>query len=458
MQLYVDDSIPSLVVQLVQKLSGVEVKTSKFSEFKGDSSKKPPVLDNGKGVVEGVLPISTSLLANSANATLLGSQEKQKEFDSWLKTLLNDFVPSSITKDNKYVAKLHKFNKDIQPSVFFLGNTLTLVDLIVYVTIYNSVKQWSAADRLTFSNLTRWFDNIQHIQGIENALPQLPTIFINRCIDAEEYVAAASQKPTKGAPAKQEAAKATEAPKEAPKAAAPAKDTKKPEQKEQKEAQPKKEQQQDGKQEKKQPEKKKQDGQGKGQGQGQGQGKGQGQGQGKGQKGAAVKKAEGPVDVSRLDLRVGKILHVEKHPEADALYVEKVDVGEEKPRQVVSGLVKFIPIDEMKDRMVVLLCNLKPSKLRGVTSEAMVFAASNSDHTQVELLDPPAGTKIGEKITFDGFQGEPETGLHPKHKVWEAVQPDLKTNDECVATYKGVPFKTSTGVCRVKTLKQATIK
>lgn len=76
-----------------------------------------------------------------------------------------------------------------------------------------------------------------------------------------------------------------------------------------------------------------------------------------------------------------------------------------------------------QDRMVVLLCNLKPSKLRGVLSEAMVFAASNSDHTQVELVDPPTGTKIGEKVTFDGFQGEPDTGLHPKHKVWEAVQP-----------------------------------
>jgi cobalamin biosynthesis Mg chelatase CobN len=153
---------------------------------------------------------------------------------------------------------------------------------------------------------------ITSIFHVLNQLTSWNLTSIFSCVNDEqqEYVAAASQKPTKGAPAKQEAAKATEAPKEAPKAAAPAKDTKKPEQKEQKEAQPKKEQQQDGKQEKKQPEKKKQDGQGKGQGQGQGQGKGQGQGQGKGQKGAAVKKAEGPVDVSRLDLRVGKILYV----------------------------------------------------------------------------------------------------------------------------------------------------
>lgn len=42
-----------------------------------------------------------------------------------------------------------------------------------------------------------------------------------------------------------------------------------------------------------------------------------------------------PVDVGRLDLRVGKILNATKHPNADALYVETIDVGEEKPRNVV---------------------------------------------------------------------------------------------------------------------------
>ena len=47
----------------------------------------------------------------------------------------------------------------------------------------------------------------------------------------------------------------------------------------------------------------------------------------------------------------------------------KVDVGEEKPRTVISGLVRFIPEAEMQDRMAVILCNLKPSKMRGILSE-----------------------------------------------------------------------------------------
>lgn len=51
--------------------------------------------------------------------------------------------------------------------------------------------------------------------------------------------------------------------------------------------------------------------------------------------------------MSRLDLRVGHIIKAEKHPDADSLYVEQVDVGEASPRTVVSGLVKHIPLDQV---------------------------------------------------------------------------------------------------------------
>jgi len=56
------------------------------------------------------------------------------------------------------------------------------------------------------------------------------------------------------------------------------------------------------------------------------------------------------MDVSRLSFKVGKIIEVEKHPDADSLYIEKVDLGEEAPRTVVSGLVKFVPIEEVCTR------------------------------------------------------------------------------------------------------------
>lgn len=58
-----------------------------------------------------------------------------------------------------------------------------------------------------------------------------------------------------------------------------------------------------------------------------------------------------PVDVSRLDLRVGCIITAEKHPDADTLYVEEVDVGEASPRIVVSGLVKHVPLDQVLTKL-----------------------------------------------------------------------------------------------------------
>jgi tRNA-binding EMAP/Myf-like protein len=60
------------------------------------------------------------------------------------------------------------------------------------------------------------------------------------------------------------------------------------------------------------------------------------------------KAAEGEPTVSKLDIRVGLITEAKKHPDADSLYVEEIDVGESTTRTVVSGLVKYIPLEEMQ--------------------------------------------------------------------------------------------------------------
>jgi len=163
------------------------------------------------------------------------------------------------------------------------------------------------------------------------------------------------------------------------------------------------------------------------------------------------------VDVSRLDMRVGRIIEAQKHPDADSLYVEQVDVGEAVPRTVVSGLVKHIPLDQMQNRMAILMCNLKPAKMRGVLSQAMVMCASSPD--KVEILDPPSGAVPGDRVTFQGFPGEPDKELNPKKKVWEQVQPDLRTDAQCVATYKGAAFEIAgKGVCKAQTMSNSGIK
>lgn len=65
-----------------------------------------------------------------------------------------------------------------------------------------------------------------------------------------------------------------------------------------------------------------------------------------------------------------------QHPDADSLYLEKIDVGEPEPRTVVSGLVAYVPQEDLQDRLVLVLCNLKPQKMRGIESQAMLLCAS----------------------------------------------------------------------------------
>lgn len=162
---------------------------------------------------------------------------------------------------------------------------------------------------------------------------------------------------------------------------------------------------------------------------------------------------------SRLDIRVGKVISVEKHPDADSLYLEKIDVGEPEPRTVVSGLVAYISQEELQDRLVLVLCNLKPQKMRGIESQAMLLCASiEGEPRRVEPLDPPEGSSPGEKVFVEGYEsGKPDDRLNPKKKVWEKLQVDLKISDECAAQWKDKQLMTKLGQITCKTLKGGNI-
>ncbi|KVH88701.1 Nucleic acid-binding, OB-fold [Cynara cardunculus var. scolymus] len=182
-------------------------------------------------------------------------------------------------------------------------------------------------------------------------------------------------------------------------------------------------------------------------------------------------KDEGVVDMMKvkdmantLDIRVGKILKAWRHEEADSLYVEEVDIGEPEPRIICSGLVKYIPLDDLQDKSVVVLANLKPRNMRGVKSSGMLMAASDASHENVELLEPPEGVVPGERIWF-GTGDEKDTlpeAASPnqiaKKKIWEQVQPHLCTNASSVATLGGTHLMlTSAGSVVSKTLINANI-
>ena len=114
---------------------------------------------------------------------------------------------------------------------------------------------------------------------------------------------------------------------------------------------------------------------------------------------------------SNLNLKVAKIMSAEEHPNADKLVVLQIDLGEEK-RQLVAGLRGYYTLDELVDKKIVIVSNLKPAKLRGKESQGMLLAAD--DGNNVKLLEPKEslpgsqvyvdGENIGkDEITFDDF-------------------------------------------------------
>ena len=100
-------------------------------------------------------------------------------------------------------------------------------------------------------------------------------------------------------------------------------------------------------------------------------------------------------DFTKVELKVGTILSAEKHPKADRLLVEQIDLGEET-RQIVSGIAANFTPEDVVGKKVIVVTNLKPVKLRGVESQGMILCASNQDDLDIVTIvkDLPNGTKV----------------------------------------------------------------
>jgi len=110
-----------------------------------------------------------------------------------------------------------------------------------------------------------------------------------------------------------------------------------------------------------------------------------------------LKETIGIEDFAKLDLRVGKVLHCEKLPKAKKLLVSQVDLGEEKPRTIVSGIALYYTPEEMVGKTVVVVANLAPAKLCGVTSEGMILCATTADG-KVVLVSPISDVDAGGEV------------------------------------------------------------
>ncbi|KAF5119245.1 hypothetical protein DV454_000068 [Geotrichum candidum] len=340
------------------------------------------------------------LTFNQANAALveqLGGKfpqlnaEQSAEQSQWL------------TVSQRFPEGLEQLNETLKARTYLLNTQeLSLADVVVYSRVQAIVAAFTEEQIKAQRHIVRWLDLVQH------SLSGVPQIAINLDLEAPREIKAKPEKkkakPAEAAAPKEskgkkvKADKKAGADKKADPAAAPAAG----------EAPANVEQKRTEKKEKKKKEKKPQ-----------------------------PVKVEVPVTPGMIDLRVGHIQKAIRHPDADSLYVSTIDLGEETgPRTVCSGLVKYYPLEAMQDRYVVIVANLKPVNMRGIKSTAMVLCASNKEDGIVEFVNPPAGSKPGDKIFFEGFDLTPEAVLNPKKKIWEQIQPGFTTTEDLDVIYR----------------------
>ncbi|KAH8114522.1 hypothetical protein DFH11DRAFT_1767401 [Phellopilus nigrolimitatus] len=368
-----------------------------------------------------------------------GASDKDRaEVSDWISKVANgDIVQPSTAKD---------LDATLTPKTYLVSNYFTAADAALYGALHPIISQLQPAQYYSHPALTRYFDHIQSRPTIRKAADTLTPAFslVSFDLDNVPKVERKADPPKKKekAPKAAPAATAEKAPKEAKSDAVPTGKSEGPAKKEKKEKKEAKEK---------------------------GAGGGEVAAKKAGGKSAPVVEESGEPVPSMIDLRVGHIVDIRKHPDADGLYIEQIDIGEETgPRTVVSGLVHYIPIEEMRDKYLVAVCNLKPANMRGVKSFAMVLCASAKDGKEagIELIQPPPGSKPGDRVYFEGEKyesGTPLSQLNPKKKIFEAIQPDFTTLETREAAWvdpatKSVHrIRTANGVCLAPTLVGASL-
>lgn len=287
-------------------------------------------------------------------------------------------------------------NNNLRSKTYILGNELDDVDLEVFKTVKPEIKKWVDSNDVKVigdnRHIIRWGDLIQNLTNDDDKFV-VPSVELPREVKEKK-------KETKKEDDKETTPKKT-------------KETK-PEQKEQKNNKEPSEEEKKARAEAKKAAK-------------------AAKAKANAEKAAAEKAAQQPPNPSMIDFKVGFIQKAIKHPNADSLYVSTIDVGEEEPRTICSGLVNYIPLEDMQERYVVIVANLKPVAMRGIKSAGMVLCASTEG--KVEFVEPPQGSKPGDKLFFQDFNGEPEKQLNPKKKIFETVQPLFSTTEEFKVTY-----------------------
>lgn len=406
------------------------------------------------------------------------TDNEKVETSQWLTTSSRLAKPDQ--DEAKHAERLGSLNIHLSTRTTLLGSKPSVADVVLYYRLAPTVKSWSAEERTGehgYHHIVRFIDFVQKaplfglsIKDEDKVEIDLNDIkFVHKPLDAKE---------DKERKKKEKAAAAAGAgQKEVPVGKGKGEENNKPSKKEQaRDAVAKAEEKVkgtvtgDGTQQPKKEKKEKQ----------------------------AKPQKQSPKETSLspclIDLRVGHILKAENHPNADSLYVSTIACGDPSGtdntseyegqivRTVCSGLNGLIPLEEMQDRKIIAVCNLKPVAMRGIKSAAMVLAASprlkqgeeDNHKGPVELVTPPADAKAGERVIFEGWAGEPEGVLNPKKKVWETLQPGFTTTmglevgfdmgsvpqlqGEEAEKPVGKLITASGGICTVKSLEDAVVR
>jgi len=155
---------------------------------------------------------------------------------------------------------------------------------------------------------------------------------------------------------------------------------------------------------------------------------------------------------SKLDLRVAKIINVDDHPQADKLYIIQLDIGPLGKRTIVAGIKPYYKKEELKDKSIIIVSNLKPVKLRGIESKGMLLAAV--DNVGVCALMDPKDATPGSEIYVDGIPREPASIL----EFDDFKKVSMTVDDDQHAIYSGKKLKSKNDtVVTNKKVKKGTI-
>jgi methionyl-tRNA synthetase len=100
-------------------------------------------------------------------------------------------------------------------------------------------------------------------------------------------------------------------------------------------------------------------------------------------------------ELKRLDIRIARVLETKDHPNADKLYILKIDTGE-KQKQIVAGIKNFYKKEDLVGKQIVIVDNLETAVIRGESSQGMLLAAQSPQTISVLIPDKPI--KEGSRI------------------------------------------------------------